>query len=100
MARQDSRRRPFIARARHPQWGAEMAAAGSRPAVIDLIRRHQDKHDSVDNENDRLLAQPNGLMIESKTRGNQMKAQTVSIVGMGRVGSIDSSRVESPGAWS
>jgi len=54
----DSRRRPFIARARHPQWGAEMAAAaGSRPAVIDLIRRHQDKHDSVDNENDRLLVQ-------------------------------------------
>lgn len=54
----DSRRRPFVARAQHPQWGAELAAAaGSRPAVIDLIRRHQDKHDSVDNENNRLLAQ-------------------------------------------
>lgn len=51
------RRRPFVARAQHPQWGAEMAAAaGSRPAVIDLIRRHQDKLDFVD-ENDRLLAQ-------------------------------------------
>ena len=54
----DSWRRPFVARAQHPQWGAEMAAAaGSRPAVIDLIRRHQDKHDLMDNENDRLLAQ-------------------------------------------
>lgn len=53
----DSWRRPFVARAQHPQWGAEMAAAaGSRPAVIDLIRRHQDKHDPVRNGNDPLLA--------------------------------------------
>lgn len=52
----DSWRRPFVARARHPEWGAEMAtAAGSRPAVIELIRRHQDKLDVAQSENDRLL---------------------------------------------
>lgn len=40
----DSWRRPFVVRARHPDWGAEMAAAaGSRPAVVDLIRRHADR---------------------------------------------------------
>lgn len=34
-------RRPFVVRAQHPTWGAEMAtAAGSRPRVIELIRRH------------------------------------------------------------
>ncbi len=54
----DSRRRPFVARAQHPQWGAQLATdAGSRPAVIDLIRRHQEKHDPIGNANDRLLAQ-------------------------------------------
>lgn len=37
-------RRPFVVRAQHAAWGAAMAeAAGSRPAVVDLIRRHQDK---------------------------------------------------------
>lgn len=36
-------RRPFVIRAQHPAWGAEMAAvAGSRPRVIDLIRCHAD----------------------------------------------------------
>jgi putative nucleotidyltransferase with HDIG domain len=39
-------RRPFVARARHPAWGAEMAsAAGSRPRVVELIRRHQARPD-------------------------------------------------------
>ena len=37
-------RRPFVVRARHAEWGAEMAAAaGSRLETVDLIRRHQDK---------------------------------------------------------
>ena len=36
-------RRPFVVKAQHPAWGAEMAAAvGSRPLVVELIRRHQD----------------------------------------------------------
>lgn len=40
----DGWRRPFVVRARHPEWGAEMAAAaGARVAVVDLIRRHADK---------------------------------------------------------
>ena len=37
-------RRPFVIRAQHPAWGAEMAAAaGSAPLTITLIRRHQEK---------------------------------------------------------
>jgi putative nucleotidyltransferase with HDIG domain len=40
----DGWRRPFVVRARHPAWGAEMAAAaGSQARVVELIRRHQDK---------------------------------------------------------
>lgn len=36
--------RPFVVKAQHPAWGAEMAAAaGSSPLAIELIRRHQDK---------------------------------------------------------
>lgn len=42
-------RRPFVVRAQHPAWGAEMAiAAGSRPVVVELIRRHQDKPPAED----------------------------------------------------
>lgn len=53
----DSWRRPFVARAQHPVWGAEMAiAAGSRPVVVELIRRHQDKDVGDESETDRLLA--------------------------------------------
>jgi putative nucleotidyltransferase with HDIG domain len=45
----DSWRRPFVVRAQHPAWGAEMAAAaGSRPVVVELIRRHQDKPPAAD----------------------------------------------------
>ena len=45
----DSWRRPFVVRAQHPAWGAEMAAAaGSRPTVVELIRRHQDKPPAED----------------------------------------------------
>lgn len=36
--------RPFVIRAQHPAWGAEMAAeAGSSPTTVALIRHHQDK---------------------------------------------------------
>ncbi len=36
-------RRPFVIRAMHPQWGAQMAkSAGSKTMVVNLIRRHQD----------------------------------------------------------
>ncbi len=37
-------KRPFIVRAKHPAWGAEMAASvGCSPLTVALIRRHQDK---------------------------------------------------------
>jgi putative nucleotidyltransferase with HDIG domain len=36
-------RRPFVIRARHPEWGAALAqAAGSPPETVALIRQHQD----------------------------------------------------------
>lgn len=36
-------RRPFVVKASHPAWGADMArAAGSRPLTIALICHHQD----------------------------------------------------------
>jgi putative nucleotidyltransferase with HDIG domain len=45
----ESWRRPFVVRAQHPAWGAEMAAAvGSDPVVVELIRRHQDKPPAED----------------------------------------------------
>lgn len=35
--------RPFVVKAQHPAWGAEMArAAGSSPLAVALIQRHQD----------------------------------------------------------
>lgn len=53
----DGWRRPFVARSRHPEWGAQMAeAAGSRPVAVELIRRHQAKLAPNHNEIDRLLA--------------------------------------------
>lgn len=49
-------RRPFVVRAQHPAWGAEMAVkADSRPGVVELIRRHQDKHTGEATDVDRLL---------------------------------------------
>jgi hypothetical protein len=37
-------RRPFVVKARHPEWSAEMAAAaGCSPLSVSLMRRHQDK---------------------------------------------------------
>jgi len=51
----DSWRRPFVVRAQHPAWGAEMASeAGSRPRVVEMIRRHQERIVGND-EIDRLL---------------------------------------------
>lgn len=49
--------RPFVVKAHHPAWGAEMAqAAGSRPLTIELIRRHQDPlPETAVTEADRLL---------------------------------------------
>ncbi len=37
-------KRPFVVKAQHPEWGAQMAAAaGSTPLTVELIRRHQDE---------------------------------------------------------
>jgi hypothetical protein len=49
--------RPFVVKAQHPAWGAEMAAAaGSSPQAIELIRRHQDKvGETAVGETNRLL---------------------------------------------
>jgi hypothetical protein len=46
-------RRPFVAAAQHPAWGAELAsAAGAASRTCELIRRHQD----VPSADDSLLA--------------------------------------------
>ncbi len=50
-------KRSFVIRKHHPDWGARLAAqAGSRPAVVDLIRRHQDSSQDAENPTDELLA--------------------------------------------
>lgn len=42
--------RPFVIRAQHGQWGAEMAAAAnSNPTAVALIRHHQDKPPATGN---------------------------------------------------
>lgn len=50
-------RRPFSVRVQHADWGAQLAErAGSRPRVVCLIRRHQDKSvDGLTAEDARLL---------------------------------------------
>jgi len=52
-------KRPFVVKAKHPEWGAALAtAAKSRPLTILLIRRHQDTlPEPVHAETDRILAQ-------------------------------------------
>jgi hypothetical protein len=46
-------RRAFVVAARHPDWGADLAAAaGASPRAVDLIRRHQ----QADPAGDLLLA--------------------------------------------
>jgi putative nucleotidyltransferase with HDIG domain len=53
----DGWKRPFVVHARHPAWGAEMAAdSGSRARVVELIRRHQAQLEIQQSENDNLLA--------------------------------------------
>lgn len=45
-------RKPFVIKAKHPAWGAEMAQQiNSRPTAIALIAHHQDKN----SHDDRLL---------------------------------------------
>lgn len=51
-------RKPFVVRAQHAEWGAQMAEqAGSDPLTIQLIKRHQDRlTPPYNNEEDQLLA--------------------------------------------
>ncbi|MGB4873047.1 MAG: HD domain-containing protein [Candidatus Promineifilaceae bacterium] len=50
-------KRPFVVKAQHPAWGADMAAAaGSSELAVGLIRRHQDTvPETAVSEMDRLL---------------------------------------------
>ena len=50
-------KRPFVVKAQHPAWGADMAAAaGSSELAIGLIRRHQDNvPETAVSEMDHLL---------------------------------------------
>lgn len=50
-------RRPFVVKGQHAAWGAELArAAGSRPLVVELIRRHQEPlPPAAEGEVERLL---------------------------------------------
>ncbi|PIE82500.1 MAG: hypothetical protein CSA11_00385 [Chloroflexi bacterium] len=50
-------KRPFVVKAQHPEWGAQLAAAaGSCDLVVNLIRRHQDNLTVEDtSEEDELL---------------------------------------------
>lgn len=52
-------KRPFVVKAQHPAWGADMAAAaGSSELAIGLIRRHQDTvPETAVSEMDHLLRQ-------------------------------------------
>ncbi len=48
--------RPFVVKAQHPAWSAEMAAAaGSLPQAIVLMRRHQDPIDPNDTSEEAAL---------------------------------------------
>lgn len=49
-------RRPFVVKARHAEWGAEMArAAGSRPLTVALIGRHDKVVETAGGYEDELL---------------------------------------------
>jgi hypothetical protein len=44
-------RKAFVVAAQHPKWGAEMAAAaGTLPLAVALIRRHQDKPNTIEQQ--------------------------------------------------
>lgn len=49
--------RPFAVRAQHAEWGAALAeGVGSRPRVVELIRRHQDScYDGLTADDAKLL---------------------------------------------
>ena len=48
--------RPFVVKAQHPAWSAEMAAAaGSLPQAVALMRRHQDPIDPHDTSEEAAL---------------------------------------------
>jgi hypothetical protein len=50
-------RRPFVVKAQHPAWGADMVAAiGGDSLTVDLIRHHQDNlGETADSPEERLL---------------------------------------------
>ena len=50
-------KRPFVVRAQHPEWGAQMVEkVGTAPLTVSLIRRHQDKvMKTAVTDEDRLL---------------------------------------------
>ncbi len=50
-------RRPFVVKAKHPEWGAQMAAAaGSDTLTTNLIRRHQEHlHGTAVTKEDKML---------------------------------------------
>lgn len=51
-------KRPFVVKAKHPEWGAQMAeAAGTRALAVSLIRRHQDPLETAVSAEDKLLQQ-------------------------------------------
>ncbi|MEZ4511609.1 MAG: HD domain-containing protein [Chloroflexota bacterium] len=50
-------KRPFVIRAQHPAWGAELVqTAGATPLTVRLVARHQEKLAAPQNDEDRLLA--------------------------------------------
>lgn len=51
-------KRPFVVKAQHPAWSAEMTAAiGTHPLAVSLIRRHQDTlPKTAETDEDKLLA--------------------------------------------
>jgi putative nucleotidyltransferase with HDIG domain len=52
----DGRYKGFIVKAKHAEWGAQMAEqAGCTQRTVDLIRRHQDTLAELTTEEDRLL---------------------------------------------
>ena len=49
-------KRPFVVKAKHPDWGADMVeVAGATPQALSLIRRHQDCLQTAVTEEDELL---------------------------------------------
>lgn len=49
-------KRPFVVKAQHPAWGAQMAeGVGTSTQAVSLIRRHQDQLDTAVTEEDKLL---------------------------------------------